>query len=123
MFTQIDHVALHVKDVSKTISFYKEVFGFSILFENIIPTGQKVTYLKLGETILEVNEIYEGEIQGSHFCLHTSDFKADYDYLLGRGVKLLQPVHSTNPRALTEEGWLRAVFLGVNGEQIEIRGK
>ncbi len=30
--------------------------------------------------------------------------------------------HKTNPRTSKEINWLRAVFLGLDGEQIEIRG-
>lgn len=123
MFTKIDHTALHLRDISASVNFYKEVFGFDLLFENIIPSGRKVVYLKLGETILELNEKYEGQIQGMHFCLHTTDFEVDYNYLIQKGLKLLQPVHPTNPRTDKEMGWSRAVFLGLEDVQIEIRGK
>lgn len=123
MFEKIDHIAIHVQDLYKTIDFYKKIFGFSIMFENIIPTGHKVVYLKLGGTILEINEMYEGNIAGTHFCLYTNDFLNDYNYLIKNGVNLLQKIHGTNARIPSEIGWNRAVFLGLNGEQIEIRGK
>jgi len=60
MFSKIDHVAIHVKEIDKVIKFYEEVFEFKILYENLIPSGKKVVYLKLGSTILEINESYEG---------------------------------------------------------------
>lgn len=122
MFTRIDHIALHVKDLSATINFYRDIFGFRVLFENIIPTGDKVTYMSLGDTILELNEIFEGEISGIHFCLHTNDFESDYNHLISKNIEIAQPVHFTNPRIPQEEGWRRAVFKCLNNEQIEIRG-
>lgn len=122
MFKKIDHIAIHVKNLNKVVAFYQNIFKFELLMKNVIPTGHNVVYLKLGETILEINEIYEGEIQGCHFCLYTDNFAGDYAYLIENNIKVLQPQHSTKPRTNDEIGWQRAVFLGLSGEQIEIRG-
>lgn len=123
MFKKIDHIALHVKNIQDSIEFYKNIFGFTMLFENKISTGDLVVYMKLGDTILELNEIYEGSICGTHFCLYTTDFETDYNYLINNNIKIRQSAHNTNPRTADEVGWKRAVFIGINDESIEIRGK
>ena len=94
MFSKIDHVAIHVKEINKVIKFYKDIFGFKILFENLIPSGKKVVYLKLGDTILEINESCEGKITGCHFCLHTDNFEYDYNSLIDKGIEIFQPIIS-----------------------------
>ncbi len=123
MFTRIDHIAINIKNLIASTKFYVTTFGFTILFEDTIPSGHKINYLKLNDTILELHENYQGEINGSHFCLHSDDFDKDYNYLINNNIKLFRPVHHTNPRASHEIGWKRAVFLGLDNEQIEIRGK
>jgi catechol 2,3-dioxygenase-like lactoylglutathione lyase family enzyme len=121
VFKYIDHVAIHVKNRDEVVRFYCETFGFSIHYESIIPSGEKIVYLKLGNTILEINEKYRGDIIGSHFCIRTDSFNSDYQKLIDKGLKICQPVHHTNPRIPEELGWQRAVFEGLGGEQIEIR--
>jgi catechol 2,3-dioxygenase-like lactoylglutathione lyase family enzyme len=122
VFKYIDHIAIHIKDIDKVVNFYCDIFGFSIHFENIIPSGHKVVYLILGGTILEINESYKEKISGSHFCIRTDEFDTDYKKLINMGLTLLQNSHNTSPRIPDEKGWQRAVFEGLGGEQIEIRG-
>jgi lactoylglutathione lyase len=122
MFSRIDHIALHIKDIKISVNFYKEVFGFSELLQQRLANGKTIVYLQLGNTILELSEFYEGRIQGGHFCLHTPTFKAAYDLLIAKNIPLLQAPHSTAARTPHENDWMRAVFLGPDGEQIEIRG-
>lgn len=122
MFKYIDHIALHVKNRDDVVNFYCKIFGFYVHYESIIPSGDKIIYLKLGDTILEINDKYQGEITGSHFCIRTDSFDSDYQRLIDNGLKICQLVHNTNPRTPEEIGWKRAVFKGLGGEYIEIRG-
>ncbi|MBC8079152.1 MAG: VOC family protein [Gorillibacterium sp.] len=125
MFERIDHVAFTVKDRNTSIRFYEEHFGFQAYFEHDIPDPrmEKIVYLKLGDTVLELMHNPKGESNsGYHFCLISNDFAGDYDRLVAAGVEVLQPPHSPAPRTSSEEGWQRVVFRGPDDEKIEIRG-
>ncbi len=125
MFRRIDHIAFTVKDRIKSINFYEEYFGFKKYFEHDvpIPTIEKIAYLRLEDTILELIHMPEGQqCSGYHFCLTTDNFDVDYQKLKESGIIVIQEPHETSPRVPKEKGWKRAVFEGLDGEQIEIRG-
>jgi len=125
MFQRIDHIAFNVKDREKSIKFYEKNFGFEKYFDHDVPVQmiEKIVYLRLGDTVLELIHIPEGaENNGYHFCLTTNDFDNDFQFLKDSGVEVIQEPHHTSPRVAKEEGWKRAVFRGLDGEQIEIRG-
>lgn len=125
MFKRIDHIALVVKDRNQSIKFYEENFGFSNYFEHDVPVPviEKIVYLKLGDTVLELIHMNNGaQNSGYHFCLQTDNFDEDYNRLVGSGVEVETPPHPTDPRTPEEQGWKRAVFKGPDGEAIEIRG-
>lgn len=122
MFTRIDHVALHVGDLDRSIDFYETNFGFRTYFQHETPGGVAIAYLRLGDTILELAAVADGTMRGFHFCLETDDFEAAFDALSGGGVEVIQAPHETPARAPRESGWRRTVFGGPDGEHIEIRG-
>jgi len=73
-YKRIDHLALHVSDLQRSIIFYETRFGFEKYFEHPIPTGQIIAYLRLGDTVLEILAKPEEGISGFHFCLEVDDF-------------------------------------------------
>lgn len=124
MFQRIDHVALTVQDRDKSVQFY-EGFGFEKYYENDVPIPaiQKIVYLKLGDTVLELIHMPGGPAnQGFHFCLESDDFDADYTRLKEAGIPVDSEPHPAGAREPGEEGWRRAVFTGPDNEAIEIRG-
>jgi lactoylglutathione lyase len=126
MFQKIDHVAFIVKDRIKSIKFYEENFEFQKYFEHDVPVPviEKIVYLRLGGTVLELIHMPAGQANtGYHFCLTTDDFDGDYQRLVNTGVQVAQEPHTTNARVPEEKGWKRAVFEGLDGEMIEIRGQ
>ena len=126
MFTHIDHVAISVKDREKSIEFYEKNFGFKKYFEHDvpgIPEIEKVVYLKLGNTILELEHWTNKKINsGSHFCLISDNFDEDYSKLVVAGVPIVAKPHIPSPRTPEEKGWKRVVFKGPDDEYIEFRG-
>jgi lactoylglutathione lyase len=122
MFKRIDHIALHVTDLSKSVDFYTSNFEFTKYYHNTTPNGIKITYMMLGDSLLELAQEPDGGLQGFHFCIQTTDFDSAVKKLLSNDVKILNEPHHTNPRQPEERGWRRAVFAGPDGEQIEIRG-
>jgi len=125
MFKRIDHVAFTVKDRAKSIHFYEEHFGFKKYFEHDapFPAVEKIVYLKLGDTILEMVHLNtDSTNQGFHFCLESDNFDEDYTRLIDAGVPVDTEPHLVEAREAREEGWRRVVFIGPDGELIEFRG-
>ena len=67
-YLRIDHIALHVSDIQKSKKFYEEYFGFETYFEHETPTGMPISYLKLGETVLELTGFSDPPASGFHFA-------------------------------------------------------
>lgn len=122
MFKRIDHMALHVKDLDRTVAFYERHFGFKEYFQHAVAGGMQIAYLKLGDTVLEVVHHSDGSMTGFHFCLETDKFDEDVAELQKDGVEMLRAPHDTAARAPGEKGWRRVVFRGPDGEQVELRG-
>jgi len=122
MFKRIDHVAIHVSDLNRSVGFYERHFGFTDYFRQTASGGLQIAYLRLGDTVLELTHHSDGEMKGFHFCLETDNFDATVDQLQKDGVKLIRAPHDTAAREPREKGWRRVVFAGPDGEQIELRG-
>ncbi len=125
MFKRIDHVALTVKDREKSIQFYEKHFGFKKYYEHDVPVPviEKIVYLKLGDTVLELIHMPNSQLgQGFHFCLECDNFEEDYNRLKSAGIPVNTEPHPAGAREPGEENWRRVVFVGPDGEQIEFRG-
>ena len=122
MFKRIDHVAIHVADLDRSVKFYERYFGFRHYFQHAASGGLQIAYLKLGDTVLELTHHSDGAMAGFHFCLETDDFAETVEKLQRDGVKLVRAPHDTAAREPRENGWRRVVFAGPDGEQIELRG-
>jgi len=125
MFKRIDHVAFTVKDRAKSIHFYEEYLDFKKYYEHDVPapTVEKIVYLKLGDTILEMVHLNtDSTNQEFHFCLESDNFDEDYTRLIDAGVPVDTEPHIVEAREAKEEGWRRVVFVGPDGELIEFRG-
>lgn len=122
MFKRIDHIALHVADLDRSIRFYERHFGFKHYFQHAAGSGAQIAYLKLGDTVLELTHHSDGAMSGFHFCLETGDLDETVTRLQSDGVKLVRAAHATAAREPRENGWRRVVFAGPDGEQIELRG-
>jgi lactoylglutathione lyase len=122
MFKRIDHVAIHVSDLDRSVAFYERHFGFKHYFRQTARGGLQIAYLRLGDTVLELTHHFDGAMTGFHFCLETDSFDESVDRLEKDGVKLIRAPHETAARESREEGWRRVVFAGPDAEQIELRG-
>lgn len=122
MFKRIDHVAIHVADLDRSVEFYERHFGFKHYFQHAAGSGAQIAYLKLGDTVLELTHHSDGAMRGFHFCLETDSFDNTVAALVQAGVQLVRAPHDTAAREPRESGWRRVVFAGPDGEQIELRG-
>ena len=122
MFKRVDHVAIHVADLDRSVAFYEHHFGFKKYFQHAGGGGMQIAYLKLGDTVLELTHRTDGAMMGFHFCLETDNFDETVAKLQQDGVRLVRAPHDTAAREPRENGWRRVVFGGPDGEQIELRG-
>jgi lactoylglutathione lyase len=122
MYKRIDHVALHVADLERSIGFYERHFGFKSYSQQTAAGGLRIAYLKLGNTVLELTHRSDGGMNGFHFCLETDTFDEAVSELQAAGVPMLRAPHATAAREPREESWRRVVFRDPDGEQIELRG-
>ena len=122
LFKRIDHVAIHVSDIDRSISFYRNNFGCEKYFEHTAGSGFRIAYLRVGDTVLELVNSPEDVMSGFHFCFETCDLDAAIKKLKACGVKCVTEPYKTAARSPREKGWRRTVFEGPDGEQIELRG-
>jgi lactoylglutathione lyase len=122
MYKRIDHIALHVQDLERSVKFYEQHFGFRNYFQHAVPNGMQIAYLKLGDSVLELTHHSDGSMTGFHFCLETDAFEQSVAELQAKGVPIVTPPHKTAAREPREQSWRRVVFRGPDGEQIELRG-
>ena len=123
MYRRIDHVALHVSDLSRSVAFYEKHFDFETYArDHVARADLDIAYLRMGDTVLELTGHADDKMAGFHFCLETDDFDGAVAALQKDGVEVATPPHPTSPRAPREKGWRRVVFYGPDRELIEIRG-
>jgi len=121
-YRRIDHVAINVSDLQASKAFYEKHFGFKTYFEHVTPRGFDISYLKLGDTVLELVGYLSGTVDGFHFCMETDNFDGSVAELEAASIEVLQPPHDVEAREPREASWRRVVFKGPDGEQIELRG-
>ena len=122
MFKRIDHVALDVADIDRSIEFYETNFGCKKYSEHSTGGGLRIAYLRSGDTVLELVNRDAGGMKGFHFCFETDEFDVDVKRLQNAGIPILTETHATEAREHREAGWRRVVFSGPDGEAIEFRG-
>jgi lactoylglutathione lyase len=126
MIGRLDHVAISVHDLERSIAFYGRHFGLEHYFtqERVAPRLQAIAYLGSPQGVVELMHIPDHHMgSGFHFCFVTEDFDADYGRLVAEGVPVKSEPRPTAAREPSEAGWLRCVFSGPDGEEIELRGR
>ncbi len=104
MITRLAHICLQVKDIHRSIAFYRDALGFPIAFIFEKDSELQGAYFALGDrSFLEVFE--EKEPAGiTHFCLETDDIDGFIATATSRGV-------ACTPKELggdhTWQTWLR----------------
>ena len=125
MLKRLDHVAISVKDLERSIHFYSRHFALDHYFTQPSPAPhlKAIAYLRSPEGVIELMHVPEHQMGGGfHFCFVSDDVEADYQRLVGEGVHVKSPPKPTAARVPAEAGWLRCVFSGPDGEEVELRG-
>ncbi|MBM2809863.1 MAG: Glyoxalase-like domain containing protein [Chloroflexi bacterium] len=125
MINRLDHVAIRVTNLDRSIDFYERHFGLEPYAIHQGPIGplKAIAYLKSPQGIVELMHATDGPpSEGFHFCFVSDDFDAAFDRLVEEGVPVKSEPRPTRAREAGEENWLRCVFSGPDGEEVELRG-
>jgi catechol 2,3-dioxygenase-like lactoylglutathione lyase family enzyme len=139
MIRRLEHVAVSVSDLDRSVAFYRDQLGFT-LARLIEPredgmlggiTGMpgaraRIAHLRMGDSLLElfeytrprgrpVGDRTQADLGCSHVGLRSDDARADYRALSGRGVRFLSEPVEFRPGV-----WV-AYFRGPDGETCELR--
>ena len=125
MILRLDHVAISVTDLDRSIDFYTKHFQLDAYAVHRRPVGplRAIAYLRSPQGVLELMHAPERRMgNATHFCFVVDDFDGAYEGLVAGGVPVKSAPHPTTAREPSEEGWLRCVFSGPDGEEVELRG-
>ena len=124
MLTRMEHVAIHVDDVTSALRFYTDVLGLQQVVNGVGTGGLPIAYVRLGDSsLIELTTRRGGEpMSGFHLGFECEDLDETCREFVAAGVKVLIAPRPTTPRASYQAGWRRAVFEGPHGELIEVKG-
>lgn len=140
MITKLDHVALSVSDLERSMEFYSSVLGCTV--ERVLDRGPdsllgtvvgmpgasaRIAHLSLGEAMIELFEYRDpagnplpvdrkqADIGIIHLGLTSSDARSDYKRLAEHGVEFV-----SDPVEFRPGVWI-FYFYGPDGEVCELR--
>ena len=140
MVTKLDHIAISVTDLDRSIDFYTKVLGCTV--DRILDRGAesllgkvvgmpgasaRIAHLALGDAMVELFEYREpagappsakrkqADIGIIHFGLTSDDARSDYQRLAEHGVEFVSEPVEFRPGV-----WL-FYFYGPDGEVCELR--
>jgi lactoylglutathione lyase len=122
------YTGIRVKDLEKSMKFYKEALGFKVIFRAKM-TAHEGTYVQMqtptGKQILELNyypetsKFYENYINGSeldHIGLYVRNVREQYKRLIGLGCE-----SAVEP--FDQGSWVLAFVKDPNGIWLELIGR
>lgn len=140
MITALEHVGLSVGDLDRSIAFYRDVLGFSVVrvlevppamrlgdVVGLPPCTARIAHLTLGPAMLELFEYRDprgrpvppdwthADHGFNHVGLTSTDTRADWQRLCGRGVEFVGEPLEFRPGV-----WI-VYFRGPDGEICELR--
>jgi len=118
LFTGVEHIGIKALEMEKAIRFYIEVLGFK--FSHRIKPGEvELAFLELGDTVVELVEVVNGQTfeDGvvNHLAIRVSDIVKAIEHLKEHHVELT----SSGPMPLGE-GRYNFFFRGPSGEKLEL---
>ncbi|MHB1652869.1 MAG: VOC family protein [Desulfitobacteriaceae bacterium] len=118
LFQGLDHIGIKAKDMEKSIKFYTEVLGLSLV-GRMKPGSVELVFLKLGDTVVELVEINDGGLFGdgvvNHVALKVSDIFSAVEHLKAHDVEMI----SSQPMSIGPERY-NFFFRGPSGEKLEL---
>lgn len=104
MITRLAHICLQVKDMQRTVAFYRDGLNFPVAFTFQKAGAFKGAYFALGsQSFIEAFEV-DHPVGITHFCLETDDIDAFIAAATAKGI-------ACTPKSLggdhTWQTWLR----------------
>ncbi len=92
MIYELNHVGIVIRDLEKSLAFYKDVLGATVAVRNVIPSNQTdVVYLQISGGMIELlhrRAPAANEVFGiTHIAFMTDDLDADYGALVDSGCE------------------------------------
>jgi len=140
MIRSLDHAALSVSNLDRSLAFYRDLLGFELVRIIECPPAMRlgdvvglpgcsarIAHLVLGETMLELFEYQDprgrplpadrtqADHGFTHIGLRSTDTRADFQRLSGSGVPFVHEPLEFRPGV-----WI-AYFRGPDGEVCELR--
>ena len=116
MTTSLDHIGIYVRDLERSLSFYRGVLGFTQR-QRLSMGASKIAVLEIGGGLLEIIQRPEAPADApkgrwSHIAFHIEDYDDLESKLEGMGIEL---------RKVTLDNGLRiAFFKDPDGHDIEM---
>lgn len=123
MFKKIDHVEITPSDLDKTISFFTDIFGFTMKMRKKVdsPPLEEVCFLELGGTVLELVKVTNPappsqvpQVGYRMMAIEVEDMDKAVEFLKSKGVEISAPPVSLGPSK-------RGEITGPDGIVIELR--
>lgn len=138
MITQLEHTALSVAHLDRSLAFYRNILGFQLVriieprddtllatITGLPEARARIAHLQLGNQMLELFQYLQPRGQAAartqadygfnHIGFRTDDARGDYRRLQGLGVEFLSAPVEFRPGV-----WV-AYFRGPDGEVCELR--
>ena len=138
MFKRMDHAAISVRDMEKTIAFYRDIIGMEKTFDRIFDatmakligvtgTEVRIVHMMFGESVVELFDYHypkgrdprpdpsQADFGLIHIGFMVEDFWATYKHLVDHGVSFLGEPVEIRP------GVFVAYFRGAEYEVCEMR--
>jgi catechol 2,3-dioxygenase-like lactoylglutathione lyase family enzyme len=116
LITSLDHIGIYVRDLERSLSFYRGVLGFTQR-QRLSMGASKIAVLEIGGGLLEIIQRPEAPADApkgrwSHIAFHIEDYDDLESKLEGMGIEL---------RKVTLDNGLRiAFFKDPDGHDIEM---
>lgn len=114
----LQHIGIPTDDMEKSVGYYQKI-GFKSVLGTALATGERVTFLKLGDLIVELYESAEVSKQDgaiNHFAINVKDIEKVYTELVSMGIPLDNEIQEL---PFWENGVKFFVVTGPNREKIE----
>jgi lactoylglutathione lyase len=119
LFLDLDHINIQTRDLEKSVKFYSEVLGFTLV-KRLELGSIKLVFLTLGGVTVELKEAGEmvtcQDCAIDHFSLRVSDIFAAVEVLKSQDLELI------TKEPVAAEPIFRYIFFfrGPSGEKIEL---
>ncbi|MBC7107863.1 MAG: VOC family protein [Methanomassiliicoccales archaeon] len=142
MIKGVDHIAITVSDMGKSVEFYTKILGLEevMRLKSKIPGIKEIAFLKSQNTMLELLAIEKPEkhaqedlmkVGVKHLCFGVEDIAKEVERIKSLGIKMVEERHVLNAEHLEtissklknvdiRRGLERAVFADPDGILIEV---